>query len=160
LLEYTRLGSIFRMVGEDELATSMQGVNVTASKLLAVTLSGLIAGVGGALFAHFTTYLEPRNFGIMLGVHSLAYGLIGGLGTVFGPLIGVGIDIGLLESLRMFSSYRMIMFGGLVAVLLVFRHRGLLDEELMHRLRLAWRKRLGTGARGRGVEGARSPSAP
>ncbi|WP_089937069.1 branched-chain amino acid ABC transporter permease [Candidatus Entotheonella palauensis] len=134
-LEYTRLGSIFRMLGEDELAAAMQGVNVTAYKLLAVTLAGFIAGVGGALFAHFTTYLEPRNFGIMLGVHSLAYGLIGGLGSAFGPLLGVGIDIGLLESLRWFRGYRMIVFGGLVAVLLIVRPRGLLDEDLMYRLR-------------------------
>ena len=139
LLERTRLGSIFRMLGEDELATTMQGINVTAFRLLAVTVSGLIAGIGGTLFAHFTTYLEPRNFGIMLGVHSLAYGLIGGLGTVFGPLLGVAIDIGLLESLRWLSGYRMIVFGGLVAVLLIFRHRGLLDEELVHRLRLGRR---------------------
>jgi len=139
-LEFTRLGSIFRMLGEDDLATAMQGIDVNAYRLLAVALSGLIAGIGGAMFSHFTTYLEPRNFGIMLGVHSLAYGLIGGLGTVFGPLIGVGIDIGLLESLRWFSSYRMIMFGGLVAVLLIFRHRGLLDEELVNRLRLWWRR--------------------
>ncbi len=139
-LEYTRLGSIFRMLGEDELATAMQGIDITAYKLLATTLAGVIAGTGGALFAHFTTYLEPRNFGIMLGVHSLAYGLIGGLGTVFGPLLGVGIDIGLLESLRWIRGYRMIVFGGLVAVLLIFRHRGLLDEALMHRLRLAWRR--------------------
>ena len=134
-LEYTRLGSIFRMLGEDELAAAMQGVNVTAYKLLAVTLAGFIAGVGGALFAHFTTYLEPRGFGIMLGVHSLAYGLIGGLGSAFGPLLGVGIDIGLLESLRWFRGYRMIVFGGLVAVLLIVRPRGLLDEDLMYRLR-------------------------
>jgi branched-chain amino acid transport system permease protein len=140
-LERTRLGSIFRMLGEDELAAAMQGVNVTAFRLLAVTLSGLIAGTGGTLFAHFTTYLEPRNFGIMLGVHSLAYGLIGGLGTVFGPLLGVAIDIGLLESLRWLSGYRMIVFGGLVAVLLIFRHRGLLDERLVHRLRLGARAR-------------------
>ena len=125
------------MIGEDELAASMQGVNVTAFKLLAAALAGFIAGEGGALFAHFTTYLEPQNFGIMLGVHSLAYGLIGGLGTAVGPLLGVGIDIGLLESLRWLSEYRMIMFGGLVAVLLIFRHRGVLDEELVHRLRPA-----------------------
>jgi branched-chain amino acid transport system permease protein len=158
LLEYTRLGSIFRMLGEDELATAMQGVDVNTQRLLAVTLSGLIAGLGGALFAHFTTYLEPRNFGIMLGVHSLAYGLIGGLGTVFGPLIGVGIDIGLLESLRWFSSYRMIMFGGLVALILIFRHRGLLDEVLVHRLRPP--RRAGPRRPDLGSTAARTAAAP
>jgi len=70
----------------------------------------------------------------MLGVHSLAYGFIGGLGTPVGPIIGVVIDIGLLESLRFLRGYRMIIFGGLVATLLVVRPRGLLDEALVHRL--------------------------
>ena len=76
-------------------------------------------------------------FDVMLGVHSLAYGLIGGLGTAFGPLLGVVIDIGLLELTRWFAGYRMIVFGGLVAVLLIVRPRGLLDERLVHRIRRA-----------------------
>jgi len=71
-------------------------------------------------------------------VHSLAYGLIGGLGTALGPLLGVVIDIGLLESVRVFAGYRMIIFGGLVAALLIVRPRGLLDEKLVHRIRRAW----------------------
>ncbi len=64
----------------------------------------------------------------MLGVHGLVYGLIGGLGTAFGPIIGVGMDIGLLEAIRGVQGYRMIVFGGLVAVLLIFMPRGILDE--------------------------------
>ena len=62
--------------------------------------AGALAGLGGGLYAHLTTYVEPRIFDVMLGVHSLAYGLIGGLGTALGPLLGVLIDIGLLESIR------------------------------------------------------------
>ena len=71
-------------------------------KVLAAGLAGALAGVGGGLYAHLTTYIEPRIFDVMLGVHSLAYGLIGGLGTAFGPLLGVLIDIGLLESIAAF----------------------------------------------------------
>ena len=104
-------------------------------KLMAACLAGAIAGLGGGLYAHLTTYVEPAIFDVMLGVHSLAYGLIGGLGTAFGPLLGVVIDIGLLESTRWFAGYRMIVFGGLVAVLLIVRPRGLLDERLVHRIR-------------------------
>ena len=99
-----------------------------------------IAGIGGALYAHLATYVEPKIFNVMLGVHSLAYGLIGGLGTAFGPLIGVAIDIGVLESIRITSGYRMIVFGGLVAVLLIVRPRGLLDENAVHWLRQHWRR--------------------
>jgi branched-chain amino acid transport system permease protein len=104
-------------------------------KLGVVAAAGALAALGGALFAHHNTYIEPRNFDIMLGVHSLAYALIGGLGTVFGPLLGVALDLGLLEGTRFFQGYRMIVFGGLVAVLLIWRPRGLLDEQAVHWLR-------------------------
>ena len=146
LMERSRLGAIFRMLGEDELLTEMQGVNRTYYKVLATVLAGFIAGIGGALYAHLNTYIEPKVFNVMLGVHSLAYGLIGGLGTALGPLIGVGIDIGLLESLRLFSGYRMVVFGGLVAVLLIIRPRGIFDEEAVHRLRML-RRRIWRSAR-------------
>jgi len=109
-------------------------VNVERFKLGVVAASGALAALGGALFAHHNTYIEPRNFDIMLGVHSLAYALIGGLGTALGPLLGVLLDIGLLETSRAFQGYRMIVFGGLVALLLVWRPRGLLDERFVHRL--------------------------
>jgi len=134
LLERSRLGVAFRMIGEDATLAAINGIAVARVKVLAAALAGALAGLGGGLYAHLTTYLEPRIFDVMLGVHSLAYGLIGGLGTALGPLIGVLIDIGLLESIRVFAGYRMIIFGGLVAVLLIVRPRGLLDERLMHRI--------------------------
>ncbi len=140
ILERSRLGATFRMIGEDPMLTEMQGLNVVAYKLIAATMAGSIAGIGGALYAHLATYVEPKIFNVMLGVHSLAYGLIGGLGTAFGPLIGVAIDIGVLESIRIASGYRMIVFGGLVAVLLIIRPRGLLDENAVHWLRQYWRR--------------------
>ena len=139
LIERSRLGPIFRMIGEDEVLAEVSGIAVARYRVLAAALAGAIAGVGGGLYAHLTTYIEPRIFDVMLGVHGLAYGLIGGLGTAFGPLLGVLVDIGLLESTRLFSGYRMIVFGGLVAVLLIFRPRGLLDEKVVHRIGGAWR---------------------
>ncbi|MCH7776638.1 MAG: branched-chain amino acid ABC transporter permease, partial [Gemmatimonadetes bacterium] len=140
LLERSRLGSIFRMLGEDTLLTEMQGLNVIRFKVLASGIAGFIAGIGGGFYAHFATYLEPQNFSVMLGVHALVYGLIGGLGTALGPLIGVGLDIGFLEAIRAIQGYRMIVFGGLVAVLLIFMPRGILDEERIHWFRLTWRR--------------------
>ncbi|OFX05580.1 MAG: hypothetical protein A3D94_18450 [Alphaproteobacteria bacterium RIFCSPHIGHO2_12_FULL_66_14] len=134
LLERSRLGVAFRMIGEDDTLAALNGLAVARLKILAAGLAGALAGLGGGLYAHLTTYVEPRVFDVMLGVHSLAYGLIGGLGTALGPLLGVVIDIGLLESVRAFAGYRMIVFGGLVAVLLIVRPRGLLDEALVHRI--------------------------
>ncbi|PWJ13826.1 branched-chain amino acid ABC transporter permease [Jannaschia seohaensis] len=129
-----------RIVGEDPILAAMQGLSVARTKIAAAGLAGGVAGMGGALYAHLATYIEPAQFSVMTGVHALAYGLIGGLGTVLGPILGVLIDIGLLESLRVFSGYRMIVFGGLVALVLILRPRGLLDERNVHRIS-AWLRR-------------------
>jgi branched-chain amino acid transport system permease protein len=134
LVERSRLGAALRAAGEDPQLAGTLGLDVDKLKLGVAATAGALAALGGALFAHHNTYIEPRNFDIMLGVHSLAYALIGGLGTALGPLLGVALDLGVLEASRVFQGYRMIVFGGLVAVLLVFRPRGILDERLVHRL--------------------------
>ena len=131
-IERSRFGRMLRQAGTDPVLAELQGISVLRVRLVAATASGALAGLGGGLYAHLLTYVEPGNFNIMLGVHSLAYGLIGGLGTALGPVLGVLIDIGLLESTRLFAGYRMIVFGGLVAALLIVRPRGLIDERAVH----------------------------
>jgi branched-chain amino acid transport system permease protein len=140
IVERTRGGRMLRQVGEDPLLAEVNGIDVMRVRIAAALSAGAVAGLGGGLYAHLLTYVEPRSFDIMLGVHALAYGLIGGLGTALGPLLGVLIDIGLLESTRVFRGYRMIVFGGLVAVLLIVRPRGLLDEVAISRIRQALRR--------------------
>ncbi len=130
----SRWGEALRMIGEDEDLAAAAGIRTGRVKALALSAAGGLAGVGGGLFAHYATYVEPGHADVMLGVHSLAYGLIGGLGTPLGPPLGVAVDIGLLESFRFLSAYRMIIFGGLVVAFLAARPRGLLDEVTVHRL--------------------------
>src|SRR4029453_3807496 len=163
LLDRSRLGVIFRMIGEDATLASLQGIAVARYKVLAAGIAGALAAVGGGLYAHLTTYVEPRTFDVMLGVHSLAYGLIGGLGTALGPLLGVVIDIGLLESIRALAGYRMIIFGGAVSLLLIVRPRGLLDEVVVHKIgpgwgRVAlWVRRAGLNPREKNARATRGP---
>lgn len=135
LFERSRAGVALRATGEDALLARLLGTDVARVRVATAAAAGIIAGLGGGLYAHLNTYVEPRLFDVMLGVHALAYGLIGGLGTAVGPLVGVLIDIGILESSRLFQGWRMIVFGGLVAVLLIWRPRGLLDEATVRRLR-------------------------
>ncbi|MBM3353686.1 MAG: branched-chain amino acid ABC transporter permease, partial [Betaproteobacteria bacterium] len=75
-LERTRLGATLRGVGEDPELAAALGVDVTRFKLGVAAAAGALAALGGVLYAHHNTYVEPRNFDIMLGVHSLAYALI------------------------------------------------------------------------------------
>ena len=130
----SRRGEAVRMIGDDEGAAAVLGVRVGRVTAAVIAAAGALAGLGGGLFAHYATYVEPGHADVMLGVHSLAYGLIGGLGTPLGPLLGVALDIGLLESFRALAGYRMIIFGGLVALFLIVRPRGILDERAVGRL--------------------------
>lgn len=135
LFERSRAGVALRGAGADPTLARLMGTNVARLRVGVAAAAGAIAGLGGGLYAHLNTYIEPRLFDVMLGIHALAYGLIGGLGTALGPLIGVLLDIGVLESSRLFHGWRMVVFGGVVALLLVWRPRGILDETTVHRVR-------------------------
>ena len=88
----------------------------------------------------YVEQIDPAAFDPMLGVHAVGYALIGGLATAFGPLLGAAFDLGLLEASRLFGGWRMVVFGGLVALFLRWRPRGLLDEAMVHRIaRWTWR---------------------
>ena len=138
--ERTRIGLALRMTGHDDTLAAAQGLPVARLRLVAATAAGALAALGGGLYAHRTTYIEPALFDAMLGVHAVGYALIGGLGTALGPLVGVLFDIGLLDAARIFEGWRMVVFGGVVALFLRWRPRGLLDEVLVHRL-TQWRRR-------------------
>jgi branched-chain amino acid transport system permease protein len=141
LLGRTRWGLTMRAVGLDDTLAAASGLPVHRLRVAAAALAGAIAALGGALYAHRLTFLDPAAFDPMLGVHAVGYALIGGLATAAGPLLGTLFDLGLLEATRWFEGWRMVVFGGLVALFLRWRPRGLLDEALVHRLATALRRR-------------------
>lgn len=139
-LERRRYGTALRMIGHDDTLAVTQGFPIHRLRLSAAAIAGGLAGLSGGLYAHRTTYIEPSLFDPMLGVHAVGYALIGGLGSPIGPLLGVSFDLGLLEASRVFSGWRMVVFGGLVAIFLRWRPRGILDEVMVHRIKQSWTK--------------------
>ncbi len=139
-LERHRVGLALRAVGHDDVLAAAQGLPVLRLRLLAATLAGALAGLSGGLYAHRATYIEPALFDPMLGVHAVSYALIGGLGTALGPLLGVAFDLGLLEATSIFAGWRMVVFGGVVALFLRWRPRGLLDEAMVQRIVQVFRR--------------------
>jgi branched-chain amino acid transport system permease protein len=116
-----------RAIGQDQALAEALGLRVVGIKIVVITWSAALAGFAGAMFAFFTTFIEPANFSVMLGVHTLAYVLIGGVGHVTAIFIGVGLDLVVLQAVRDLAEYRMIIFGGCIALLLRYRPGGLLD---------------------------------
>jgi branched-chain amino acid transport system permease protein len=129
-----RLGLALQTTGLDAILAQAQGLPVVPLRWAAQTVAGSLAALAGALYAHQITYVEPAIFDAMLGVHAVGYAMVGGLATPLGPLLGAGFDLGLLEATRLFEGWRMVIFGGLIALFLRWRPRGLLDEDTMHRL--------------------------
>jgi branched-chain amino acid transport system permease protein len=128
-LDQSRAGAVLRAVGEDEMAAQSVGINLTAAKVTAMTIGGLIAGVGGGIFAHYTTHIEHIQFGVVLATFAIAYPILGGLSNVFGTLLAVIFIQGfLIEGLRFMGDWRNLLFGGLIVLAMNVRPRGLLDS--------------------------------
>lgn len=135
-LDKSRYGSVLRAVGEDDVAAQSVGINLTTIKVSAFGIGGFIAGVGGALYAHYTTHIEQENFGILLATFAIAYPLLGGLSNVLGTLLAVIFIQGILtEALRFLGDWRNILYGLLILLAMNFRPRGLMDQNLFNQLK-------------------------
>ena len=126
----SRAGAVLRAVGEDELAAQSVGINLTAVKVGAFAAGGFIAGIGGAIYAHYTTHIEHLNFGVMLATFAIAYPILGGLRNVFGTVVAVIFIQGILvEGLRFMGDWRNLLFGALIVLAMNIQPRGLVDER-------------------------------
>ena len=135
-MDRSRAGAVLRAVGEDELAAQSAGINLTVVKVAAMTAGGFIAGLGGGIYAHYTTHIEHLNFGVILATFAIAYPILGGLSNVFGTLAAVIFIQGVLvEGLRFMGDWRNLLFGALIVLAMNVRPRGLFDERAMALLR-------------------------
>lgn len=130
-VDNSRAGAVLRAVGHDEVAAQSIGLNLTAVKVGAMTAGGLIAGMGGGIYAHTVTHIEHLVFGVLLATFAIAYPILGGLGSVFGTLIAVIFIQGfLVEGLRFLGDWRSLLFGALIVLAMNFRPTGLLGERM------------------------------
>ncbi|MBJ6724011.1 branched-chain amino acid ABC transporter permease [Geomesophilobacter sediminis] len=122
----SRFGRALKAIREDEIAAESMGIYATGYKVQAFALGSFLAGVGGALYAHFLGYINPSDFGFMKSVDILCMVVLGGLGSVPGTVIGAAVLASAPEFLRFMAQYRMLVYGALLVFLMVFRPNGLL----------------------------------
>jgi branched-chain amino acid transport system permease protein len=118
-------GIIFHAIREDELAVRTAGINTTRYKLLAFCLSGFFAGIAGGLYAHFMRIAGPSNLEVSMSFMVVIWAIFGGVVTIYGPVGAVFILFPLLEFLRPWAEYRMLMFAVVVLLVLLFMPEGL-----------------------------------
>ncbi len=124
-LRDSQIGWAWQAIREDELAAEAMGVNTTVAKLQAFVIGASFAGVAGGLLASWQRSVFPDNFLLQESINILAMVILGGMGNVLGVILGAGIIVVLPEAFRELALYRLLAFGLLLMVLMIFRPQGL-----------------------------------
>jgi branched-chain amino acid transport system permease protein len=124
----SHIGRAMESVLGDEDAAETLGVNLTSIKLLAFSIGGFIAGLGGGFYAHYALYVDSNEFGILRSVEILIYPMLGGVSTIWGGLLGALLLSTLTEVLRLARDFRMEIFGSVIVIMMIFRPQGLLSK--------------------------------
>lgn len=132
-LENTQVGRAFKAIREDELAAGAMGINPTRYKVLAFVLGAILAGIVGAIAAHFLNTWNARQGTFDSSITYLAFVLVGGSRTFIGPILGGIVLTALPEVLRGLGDARLILFGSLLLLGTIFYPQGLVTPELLQR---------------------------
>jgi len=145
-LQSSRFGRALKAIREDEIAAEAMGINLARYKVQSFAVGTFLAGVGGALYAHFMGYINPSDFGFLKSVDILSMVVLGGLGSIPGTVIGAAVLTAAPEFLRFMADYRMLVYGALLVCLMVFRPNGLMGGVNFTGLLLRAVRRNATGA--------------
>lgn len=124
-LRDSRIGRAWIALREDEIACQSMGIDKTRIKLTAFALGATWAGLVGVFFAAKTTFINPASFTFMESAIILSVVVLGGMGSTIGVVIAALIFILLPEYLRAFADYRMLIFGAIMVLMMVFRPQGI-----------------------------------
>ena len=128
-LRDSRLGRQWMAMREDEDVAEAMGINLVQTKLLAFSIGAAFSAMAGAVFAARVGNIFPHSFNLLISINALALIIVGGLGSIPGVIVGALILVGLPELLREFTEYRLLMYGVLLIVMMLFRPEGFLPEE-------------------------------
>ena len=157
-LKDSRIGRAWNALREDEIASHHSGVQPMRAKMLAVVMSSGIAGVAGAIFAYYQQFINPTYFLFMQSVIVVCMVVLGGMGSIPGVVLGAVVLDATPEVIRQsfttwlpralgsdflpgvqaalqteFDRYRMLIFGVVIVVMVIFRPEGLLPNKVWRR---------------------------
>jgi len=128
------MGRALVAIREDELAAELTGINVARIKAIAFVISGMFGALAGDLYVHWIGFITPEQFTFWESVLLVSMIVLGGMGNIVGVLLGTVLLVGVPELLRAtlgtrFVDYRMLLFGAVMIVVIIFRPQGLLPSK-------------------------------
>ena len=133
-----RLGRALHAVRDNEPLASLAAIDPLRYRMLAFTVGGALAGGVGAVYAHYLSVFCPEEMTVALTVNLLVIVFLGGVGTLRGVLVGAVLFTALPEVLRLAPTWRLVIYGGLLLVIVIRSPAGL-DGLLTRRVRAAAR---------------------
>jgi branched-chain amino acid transport system permease protein len=131
----SRMGRAFAAINRDELAAEVIGVDVTHAKLVSFIVGAVVAGLAGALWAHYVQFIEPEEFGFARSVMPFTFVVVGGIETFWGAVAGAAALTLLPEWLRFLKEWRLALYGLAMLAVMIVRPQGLIDHRLLGAMR-------------------------
>lgn len=124
-LVHSRIGRALRAIRNDYIAAQVMGIHVAFYRILAFGTGAMIAGLTGALYAGYIRFISPDTFTSGESINILIMMVIGGMGTIIGPIIGAVFITYLLETMRVFAEYRLVIYGLLMFFVILYMPQGI-----------------------------------
>ncbi len=153
------LGLALNTLRDDEIAARCSGVHVARQKLVAFSIGNLVVGVGGAFYAVMVGFVSPPDFDFGYSLIMLSVIILGGVDSIPGIVLGAGLLIPLPERFRFLHEYRLLLYGVMIVLVLLFRPRGLWPAAVPRRGALPPFRTSPPGG-GAGEAGARTVRSP
>jgi len=136
------LGLGLAALAQNETAATSLGIQVSRAKIQVFVLSAVLASIGGSLFAHCFNFVNPHSFSIFSSLELVTMVVIGGLGSVWGSLFGTALIVLMPEYLEFFETYKDIIHGLILVVVLTLFPQGLITGlRYMARLKIVQRRK-------------------
>jgi len=121
----SQIGKTFLAIREDEVRAGTVGIDTTQIKIMNFALAAFFAGIAGSFYAHYVRFVSPDSFTLNETFTILTMVVVGGLGTFYGPIAGGVIFTFLPEFLRAIAEYRMMIYGLMMSVAIIFMPEGI-----------------------------------
>jgi branched-chain amino acid transport system permease protein len=119
-IDKSSLGSTFRGIAQSDSLAESLGVNIARYKVLAFGISCFFCGVAGSFFAHYMAFVHPDNFNIWLSAYMVIYSIVGGMGSVAGPILGSLVMVSAVELFRPLQNFQAISYAVVLIVAIMF----------------------------------------
>ncbi len=134
----SRTGDALRSIANNELAAQSLGIPVFRYKVLSFTISTMFAAFAGTLFVHYDGFIDPDRLGLNISIFFFVMAFIGGIGNLYGSIIGAFAITILEEYSQAFGQYNVLVYGLLLALVILFMPKGLCDIPAQYK---RWRAR-------------------